>query len=163
MICVETETAEIHAQELGTHRTLREKRFGIGKHKASCPLASNLVDCETKTTFTPPCNSRMGSCEGCPAMLAGSVGDAGQDERHLVSISALREHEQRVVNSIRGDQKTLRRLLDLGLTPGTCVRVMRVAPLHGPIEVAVRGSRLAIGRDIAASIMVVDATPGGTP
>ena len=33
----------------------------------------------------------------------------------------------------------------MGLTPGTKVSVTRVAPLKGPVEIAVRGSKLALG------------------
>lgn len=47
-----------------------------------------------------------------------------------------------------------RRLADMGLTPGTRVTVVKSAPLHGPLEVLVRGSRLAIGRGMAERIYV---------
>jgi len=46
------------------------------------------------------------------------------------------------------------RLADLGFTPKTTVSVVKAVPLNGPIEVAVRGSRLAIGREIAQNILV---------
>jgi Fe2+ transport system protein FeoA len=47
-----------------------------------------------------------------------------------------------------------RRLIDLGLTPGTEVTMVKSAPLHGPLEIIVRGSRLAIGRRMASRIFV---------
>jgi Fe2+ transport system protein FeoA len=47
-----------------------------------------------------------------------------------------------------------KRLSDLGLTPGTKVTVIKSAPFHGPLEVSVRGSRLAIGRGMASRILV---------
>ena len=47
-----------------------------------------------------------------------------------------------------------RRLADLGLTPGTTVTVVRTAPFNGPLEVLVRGSRLALGRGMAERIFV---------
>ena len=47
-----------------------------------------------------------------------------------------------------------RRLADMGLTPGTRVTVVKSAPLHGPFEVLVRGSRLALGRGVAERIYV---------
>ena len=47
-----------------------------------------------------------------------------------------------------------RRLLDMGLTPGTPIVVVKSAPFHGPIEVLVRGSRLALGRRMAHRILV---------
>jgi Fe2+ transport system protein FeoA len=48
----------------------------------------------------------------------------------------------------------MKRLTDLGLTPGTDVTVVKSAPFRGPLEVTVRGSRLAIGRGMASRIMV---------
>lgn len=47
-----------------------------------------------------------------------------------------------------------KRLIDLGLTPGTRVTVVKSAPFHGPLEILVRGSRLALGRDMAEKIFV---------
>jgi Fe2+ transport system protein FeoA len=47
-----------------------------------------------------------------------------------------------------------KRLSDLGLTPGTKVTVVKSAPFKGPLEVTVRGSRLAIGRGMASRILV---------
>jgi len=42
----------------------------------------------------------------------------------------------------------------MGLTPGTRVMIVKSAPFHGPIEVYVRGSRLAIGRGMADRVLV---------
>ena len=72
----------------------------------------------------------------------------------MVSICALKEGDQGKVSFIRGEHKVLQRLLDMGLTPGTNVNIVRVAPLKGPIEVGVRGSRVALGQDIASNVFV---------
>jgi Fe2+ transport system protein FeoA len=48
-----------------------------------------------------------------------------------------------------------KRLMDMGLTPGVEVVMVKSAPFHGPIEVIVRGSRLALGRGMAERIFVV--------
>jgi Fe2+ transport system protein FeoA len=47
-----------------------------------------------------------------------------------------------------------KRLEDMGLTPGTKVTVVKSAPFQGPIELKVRGSRLAVGRGMAERILV---------
>jgi Fe2+ transport system protein FeoA len=47
-----------------------------------------------------------------------------------------------------------KRLEDMGLTPGTRVTVVRSAPFRGPLEVRIRGSRLAIGKGMAERIFV---------
>jgi Fe2+ transport system protein FeoA len=78
-------------------------------------------------------------------------------------LTSLREGESGVVTSIkpRGRGRyggvglgLQRRLLDMGLTPGTKVVVVKSSPFGGPLEVQVRGSRLAIGRGVAERIYV---------
>lgn len=46
------------------------------------------------------------------------------------------------------------RLLSMGLTPGTPFVVERPAPLGDPIEIRLRGFRMSLRRDEAASLRV---------
>lgn len=48
----------------------------------------------------------------------------------------------------------IQRLMDLGLTPGAKVAVIKSAPFNGPLEILLRGSRIALGRCIASRIKV---------
>ena len=48
----------------------------------------------------------------------------------------------------------LKRLTDMGVTPGIEVTVVKSAPFKGPIEILVRGFRLALGRGMANRIFV---------
>ena len=50
-----------------------------------------------------------------------------------------------------------RRLVDMGLTPGTVVKVTKIAPLGDPLEVSLRGYELSLRKDDAAQIQI------GTP
>lgn len=47
-----------------------------------------------------------------------------------------------------------RRLVTLGLTPGTTFEVVRVAPLGDPVELRVRGSFVSLRKDEAALLDV---------
>jgi ferrous iron transport protein A len=47
-----------------------------------------------------------------------------------------------------------RKLLAMGLTPGTAFNVTRVAPMGDPVELEVRGFRLSLRRDEAAAVRV---------
>lgn len=47
-----------------------------------------------------------------------------------------------------------RRILDMGLVPGVEINVKGVAPLGDPIEILVRGYRLSLRKQEAASIFV---------
>lgn len=83
-------------------------------------------------------------------------------ERLEVPLTALRDGETGVLTSIktghgRGHGRGCgfeKRLMDMGLTPGTKVTVVKSAPFHGPMEILVRGSRLALGRGMAERIFV---------
>jgi len=83
-------------------------------------------------------------------------------ERLEVPLTSLRNRETGIVTSIKAGHGRGRgrgwgfekRLMDMGLTPGTRVTVVKSAPFHGPLEILVRGSRLALGRGMAERIFV---------
>lgn len=58
------------------------------------------------------------------------------------------------VVSVVAETPEARRLQELGLTPGTVLRVVRVAPLGDPIEIALRGYRLCLRRAEAESFLL---------
>ena len=67
------------------------------------------------------------------------------------TVASIDQGEERGKGRCRGFEK---RLMDMGLTSGTKVTVVKSAPFHGPVEIIVRGSRLALGRGIAERIFV---------
>ena len=52
-----------------------------------------------------------------------------------------------------------RRLVDMGLTPGTEVRVTKIAPLGDPVEVSLRGYELSLRKGDAAQIIMGQPRP----
>lgn len=59
-----------------------------------------------------------------------------------------------VVRRLALPRATARRLLELGLLPGTLVRVVRRAPLGDPIELRLRSYSLSIRREEAGLIEI---------
>jgi ferrous iron transport protein A len=59
-----------------------------------------------------------------------------------------------VVSRVSGARNTVRRLLEMGLVPGTRVTVEREAPLGDPIELRVRNYSLSIRRAEAHGIEI---------
>ena len=55
-----------------------------------------------------------------------------------------------------------RRLVDMGLTPGTEVRVTKIAPLGDPIEVNLRGYQLSLRKEDAGQIVMGQPRPRGS-
>jgi ferrous iron transport protein A len=60
-----------------------------------------------------------------------------------------------VIRGVRCARAVARRLLEMGLLPGTRVKVVRVAPLGDPIEIELRGYALSIRHAEANAIDVV--------
>jgi len=60
----------------------------------------------------------------------------------------------RVVGFGEGSRAYRRKLLSLGVTPGTELRVTRYAPMGDPVEIRVRGFSLSLRKDEAASLLV---------
>ena len=59
-----------------------------------------------------------------------------------------------IVAHIRAGFKATQRLSGMGITPGTQIKVLSQAPFRGPIQILVRGTRLAIGYGLAMKIFV---------
>jgi ferrous iron transport protein A len=62
--------------------------------------------------------------------------------------------ERGVIERIDADPAIARRLMELGLVPGTEIEMVRSAPLGDPLEVAVRGLHLSLRRSEAGRIHV---------
>ena len=55
---------------------------------------------------------------------------------------------------VHGNGELRRRLLDMGLTPGTVVKLVRMAPLGDPMQLCLRGYRLSLRREAARDIEI---------
>ena len=64
------------------------------------------------------------------------------------------------VASVGGERAFRRRLMELGLVPGTEVTVSRVAPLGDPLEIEARGCSISIRAAEAKAIVVVGLARG---
>ena len=70
------------------------------------------------------------------------------------ALSTLAVGEGGVVSKIEGDGSLKRRILEMGLVPGTEVRVERKAPLNDPVSVWFRGYGLSLRVDEANAVFV---------
>jgi Fe2+ transport system protein FeoA len=59
-----------------------------------------------------------------------------------------------VVESVGGGRAFRRRLMELGIIPGTQVKVLRVAPFGDPLELSARGCNLSIRAAEAREVQV---------
>jgi len=69
-------------------------------------------------------------------------------------LANLGEGEKGVVAFAMGGYGLIRRLAEMGLTPGVEVTVIRCGLFRGPVEVEVRGVSLALGHGVASKVFV---------
>ncbi len=71
------------------------------------------------------------------------------------TLAALRPGQSGVILSVANqDAPVRRRLVDMGLTPGTRVEVVKVAPFGDPVEVRLRGYELSLRGSDAQEITI---------
>jgi len=58
------------------------------------------------------------------------------------------------VEHVGGERSFRRRLMELGLVPGTRLEILGAAPFGGPLELLARGCNLSIRREEAAHVSV---------
>lgn len=59
-----------------------------------------------------------------------------------------------IVQAVDGDRAFCRRIMEMGLVPGTPVRVVAIAPLGDPLTIELRSSRMSLRRKEAAQVRV---------
>lgn len=70
------------------------------------------------------------------------------------TLADLRVGDEAVVTDVGGDRGVARRLMEMGVLPGTRLRVARVAPLGDPVEIRLRSYSLSIRRAEARGVQV---------
>lgn len=68
-------------------------------------------------------------------------------------LAMLSENEEAKVVEVRGGRGLVRRLSELGFTPGAKVKIL-FSNSPGPVVIDVRGSRIALGRGLLMRIIV---------
>jgi ferrous iron transport protein A len=72
----------------------------------------------------------------------------------MMTLKDLKPGEEGTVISIGEKGPMRRRIMDMGVTPGTVIKVIKVAPLGDPIEVNIRGYELSLRKTEAENIQI---------
>jgi DtxR family transcriptional regulator, Mn-dependent transcriptional regulator len=130
-----------------------EHSLSDSTERAMCQILKSPDKCPDDEQIIPACNLGFSSCAECQK-YEDDLEKVGHRKVNVISLAELKAKQEAPIAFIRGDKKSLQRLTEMGLTPGTMIKVSRIAPLKGPIEISVRGSRLALGDDIACNVFV---------
>lgn len=74
--------------------------------------------------------------------------------RDIIALHDLPIGKTAVVNSIQTEGIARRRMLDLGLVPGTKVEALRVSPAGDPKAFKIRGAVIALREEEGAKILI---------
>jgi DtxR family Mn-dependent transcriptional regulator len=140
---------KVHTQACQMEHTLSDEA-----EESLCRFLKHPDTCSDDGKTIPACDLPFSSCEECIRLHAQGLEEVGRRHENLTPIRELKGGKYGKISFIRGEHKVLQRLLDMGLTPGTRIKVVKVAPMDGPVEVSVRGSKLALGQDIACNVFV---------
>lgn len=58
------------------------------------------------------------------------------------------------VAAVTGSGLLHRRILDMGIVPGTCIKLRKQAPLGDPVEIGLRGYSLTLRKKDARTIII---------
>lgn len=123
---------------------------------ALCKALNKPEKCPDDERPIPPCPLEVSDCSECEEAREREEGNP----KLVTQLSNLRPGEEGKVAFIRGGGRAYQRLLDMGLTPGSRIQVINAAPFRGPMEISVRGTKIALGRGLAGRIFVeVEALP----
>ncbi|MDF2820995.1 MAG: iron transporter FeoA [Clostridiales bacterium] len=71
-----------------------------------------------------------------------------------MTLEDLKPGQEGTVISVGEKGPARRRIMDMGVTPGATIKVIKVAPLGDPIEVNIRGYELSLRKEEAKQIQV---------
>jgi DtxR family transcriptional regulator, Mn-dependent transcriptional regulator len=117
---------------------------------ALCDALKNPKNCPDDGKPIPACTLETNDCTECKSAREAEGGRF----KLLTQLSHLRPGERARVAFVRGGGSATQRIMDMGLCPGTSLKVENAAPFNGPIQVSVRETSLALGRELAEKVFV---------
>ncbi len=70
------------------------------------------------------------------------------------ALSDLKAHNKGKVRQVTGQGQLKKKLLDMGVLPGSEFEVLRVAPLGDPVEIRIKGYNLSLRKEEAKQVNV---------
>ena len=101
---------------------------------------------------------QAGNCEKCVSLVLKGIKNMKQveekQEQKAINLWDMQPGQKAIISKINSSGKKNSRLCDMGLTAGSTIEVIRVAPLGDPVEVKIKGYNLSLRKDEAQQIEV---------
>jgi DtxR family Mn-dependent transcriptional regulator len=148
------DTLKIGKDKVHVEACAMEHSLSDEAERALCQALKAPDKCPDDNKLIPPCNLDFATCQECKESVKNAFETIHKRKENVVALSSLKRNQEGTIAFIRGENRVLCRLRDMGLTPGTRIGINRVAPMKGPVEIAVRGSKLALSDTIACNVFV---------
>jgi len=142
------ESSNVHKQACKLEHSLSDEA-----EVALCRVLNHPDTCSDDAQAIPPCDLDVESCVECKEKPITSI-KSRRERSALKSLTQLRKGEKARVLFIRGGRSAVSRLHNMGVTKDAEIQMLKRAPFSGPVEVCVRGCKLALGRGVASKIFV---------
>lgn len=142
------ESSKVHKQACAMEHSLTDEA-----EIALCRMLNHPDTCSDDHKKIPPCNLDVESCAECKAKSQEKL-RAATYKGDLRQLTELSRGDKAKIQFIRGGENVVEKLHNMGLTKGADIQFVNAAPFSGPVEVCVRGCKLALGRGVAEKIFV---------
>jgi DtxR family Mn-dependent transcriptional regulator len=142
--------------EHGVSKTIVDRLLDFAAFVETCPRAGAKwvrgfgYQCEEAAHSTEQCERCVSQCLEEVRSSAGR----GASESMNTTLSELKPGEKGQIEKLTGAGAVRRRIADMGLTKGSLVEVVRVAPMGDPIDIKIKGYHLSLRKNEAADIAV---------
>ena len=72
----------------------------------------------------------------------------------IKNLSELNPKDKGIIKKIEKSGSLKRKLLDMGVIPGSSIEIVKFAPLGDPVDVKIRGYHLSLRKEEASQILV---------
>ncbi len=151
----EADAAACH-MEHGISKNVVDRFIEFADFVQTCPRAGSKWVRE----FGYRCEESSVSTEHCERCIEQCLDDVrktarkGMSDTMNVALSELKPGEKGQVEKVAGQGAIKRRIRDMGVTTGSLVEMVRMAPLGDPIEVKIKGYHLTLRKEEAVDISV---------
>jgi len=155
VLAVEKKTADKVAcdMEHSVPKDVLERFIRFVDYLEICPrIGADWIE-EFSSYYKHP--GHVDDCEKCLTICLEDIRArkaAAKDTR--VTLSVLKPGSKAKIVEVSGKGETKKRIVDMGMTPGSLVEVERIAPLGDPMEIKVKGYHLSLRLEEAGLVSV---------
>jgi len=124
------------------------------KRTCLCQALKIPDTCPDDYKLIPPCNLDFASCQECKEWGSNKFEAVGKRKEKVLALSTLKEKQKGIIAFIRGENKSHTPTLRYGANARDRHFRSRIAPLKGPVEIAVRGCRIALSDEIVNNVFI---------